>query len=335
MKKYIQIACMLLSVAAFTACDDADRGLVVSQDTSYQLDPDYVYVDIPKEFEFDATNVLYMDGKTVLNLNAKTDGTTTSIVEGNEFTFNVRIKKALDKDLTIRLVQDEELLNEYSAGEAALFPTETIALSDAVIPAGQTSAIVTLTFQNLDQLSNLKGYVLPLRLAVGEATDEVKVSIQKYSVFVQMALEYGKDNIDSSSFKEFAYNEKFNDIITFDSDTRTSALPRLKDGNESSGSWYGKSYNWLTMTLPEPEEILGIRMHIERQGATYQLGHLKMFVDEGNGYISYGNVDFDEGYVVYIKFKQPTMVKSIKIEDCKSVGDRDNQPDIYEIYFLR
>ena len=51
MKKYIRLICVLLSVAAFTACEDEDRGLVVSQDTSYQLDPDYVYVDIPKEFQ--------------------------------------------------------------------------------------------------------------------------------------------------------------------------------------------------------------------------------------------------------------------------------------------
>ena len=200
MKKYIRLICVLLSVAAFTACEDEDRGLVVSQDTSYQLDPDYVYVDIPKEFQFDATNILYLDGKTVLNLNAKTDGTTTTIIEGTEYTFNVRIKKALSNDLTVRLVQDEELLNGYNAGGAVMFPEETVAVSEVVIPAGQTSVPVTLSFQNLEQLTDLKGYILPLRLQVGQTTEEVKVSIQKYSVFVQMALEFGKDNVDASSF---------------------------------------------------------------------------------------------------------------------------------------
>ena len=332
MKRYIQIACMLLSVAAFTACDDADRGLVVSQDTSYQLDPDYVYVDIPKEFQFDATNVLYMDGKTVLNLNAKTDGTTTSIVEGTEFTFNVRIKKALDKDLTVSLVQDEELLNEYNAGSAVMFPAETVSLSNAVIPAGQTSTTVTLNFQDLNQLQELAGYILPLRLQVAEATDEVKVSIQKYSVFVQMAVEFGKDNIDSSSFKEFEYTEKFNDIITFDSSTKTSYLKYLKDGYSSGSSWYGYAEDWLSMTLPEPETLLGVRIDITT--GTWQLKSLRMFVDEGEGYMNYGTVEFNEQYEVYIKFKQPTMVKSIKIDNTLRDGGK-TQPDIYEIYFLR
>ena len=331
MKRYIQIACMLLSVAAFTACDDADRGLVVSQDTSYQLDPDYVYVDIPKEFQFDATNVLYLDGKTVLNLNAKTDGTTTGIMEGTEFKFNVRIKKALDKDLSVSLVQDVELLNEYNAGSAVLFPAETVALSDVVIPAGQTSATVTLNFQNLDQLTELAGYILPLRLQVVQATDDVKVSVQRYSVFVQMALEYGKDNVDTSSFKEFAYNEAFNDIIDMYSDYMT--VSKLKDGNLNSSS-YMYSRHYLEMSLPQAEELLGFRIHIASSGS-YILAELSMQVDEGNGYINYGDFNFTETGVVYFKFKQPTMVKSIKISGIKSRNDRDNGTDLYEIYFLR
>ena len=329
MKRYIQIVCMLLSAVAFTACEDEDRGLVVSQDTSYQLDPDYVYVDIPKEFQFDATNILYLDGKTVFNLNAKTDGTTTNILEGTEYTFNVRIKKALSNDLTVRLVQDEELLNEYNAGSAVLFPEETVSLPEVVIPAGQTSVPVTLTFQNLEQLTNLKGYVLPLRLVVGEATDEVKVSIQKYSVFVQMAIEFGKDNIDTSSFGEFEA-EAFNNSITFDSDVRQSSLSRLKDGNTSGNSWYGNNTSYLTMTLPEAEVIKGIRIHHERRNSNYALKKLKIEVDEGEGYISYGSISVDEDYTTYIRFKNPVPVKSVKFTEIEK-----NMADLYEIYFLR
>lgn len=330
MKKYIRLICVLLSVAAFTACEDEDRGLVVSQDTSYQLDPDYVFVDIPKEFQFDATNILYLNGKTVFNLNANTDGTTTNILEGTEYTFNVRIKKALSKDLTVRLVQDEELLNEYNAGGAVLFPEETISLSEAVIPAGQTSVPITLTFQNLEKLTDLKGYILPLRLQVGQTTEEVKVSIQRYSVFVQMSLVFGKDNVDTSSFKEFKFNTAFNDIIEFSSDYAT--VTKFKDGSLSSSSYlYAKHY--IEMSLPQAEELLGFRIHVK--SGSYQLGHLTLQVDEGSGYMNYGDFTFNESSVVYFKFRKPTVVKSIKISGCKSVGNKDNGPDIYEIYFLR
>ena len=285
MKKYIRLICVLLSVAAFTACEDEDRGLVVSQDTSYQLDPDYVFVDIPKEFQFDATNILYLNGKTVFNLNANTDGTTTNILEGTEYTFNVRIKKALSKDLTVRLVQDEELLNEYNAGGAVLFPEETISLSEAVIPAGQTSVPITLTFQNLEKLTDLKGYILPLRLQVGQTTEEVKVSIQRYSVFVQMSLVFGKDNVDTSSFKEFEFNTAFNNIIEFSSDYAT--VSKFKDGSLSSSSYlYAKHY--IEMSLPQAEELLGFRIHVK--SGSYQLGHLTLQVDEGSGYMNYGDL---------------------------------------------
>lgn len=330
MKKYIRLICVLLSVAAFTACNDEDRGLVVSQDTSYQLDPDYVFVDIPKEFQFDATNILYLDGKTVLNLNAKTDGTTSSIIEGTEFTFNIRIKKALSNDLTVRLVQDEELLNEYNAGGAVFFPEETVSLSEVVIPAGQTSVPVTLSFQNLEKLIDLKGYILPLRLQVGQTTEEVEVSIQKYSVFVQMAVEFVKDNVDTSSFKEFE-GEQFNDILSFDSDKSTSSLSRLNDGKYNN-SWYPYFDNYLIMTLPQVETIKGFCIYLD---SYYTLGHMKVQVDEGNGYINYGVIDFNEYPWVYIKFKEPVPVKSIKLSEFLQTDGSNNGPELYEICFIR
>ena len=331
MKRYIQLVCMLLSVALLGSCTDEDRGLVVSQDTSYQLDPDYVYVNIPEVFNFDPSNVLYLNGKTVLVLNAKTDGTTTNIKEGTDFSFNVRIKKALDRDLYVRLSQDETLLGEYNAGSKKFFPEGTVYLPDVIIPAGQTEATATLTFQNLELLADLDGYILPLRLEVKESADDVRVSIQKYSVFVEMNLEFGKDNVDTSSFKEFE-GEAFNNIIQFYSDYAT--VSKFNDGNLSS-STYLYARNYIEMCLEEAEVLKGFRIHIRSKGASYQLGHLDMMVDEGNGYINYGNFEFNEDQVVYFKFKEPTVVKSIKISGCNSVGNKDNGPDLYEIYFIR
>mgnify|MGYP000841272462 CR=1 FL=1 len=47
MKKIIQLLYILFAVAAFSACSDDNQGEVVSQDLSYQLDANYVFVDIP------------------------------------------------------------------------------------------------------------------------------------------------------------------------------------------------------------------------------------------------------------------------------------------------
>ena len=57
MKKIIQLLYILFAVAAFSACSDDNQGEVVSQDLSYQLDANYVFVDIPEKFLFDPSNI--------------------------------------------------------------------------------------------------------------------------------------------------------------------------------------------------------------------------------------------------------------------------------------
>ena len=51
MKKIIQLLYILFAVAAFSACSDDNQGEVVSQDLSYQLDANYVFVDIPEKLK--------------------------------------------------------------------------------------------------------------------------------------------------------------------------------------------------------------------------------------------------------------------------------------------
>ena len=55
MKKIIQLLYILFAVAAFSACSDDNQGEVVSQDLSYQLDANYVFVDIPADRKLEDT----------------------------------------------------------------------------------------------------------------------------------------------------------------------------------------------------------------------------------------------------------------------------------------
>ena len=84
------------------------------------------------------------------------------------------------------------------------------------------------------------------------------------------------------------------------------------------------------MTLPEAEVIKGIRIHHERRSSSYALKKLKIEVDEGEGYMSYGSISVDEDYTTYIRFKNPVPVKSVKFTEIEK-----NMADFYEIYFLR
>ena len=56
MKKIIQLLYILFAVAAFSACSDDNQGEVVSQDLSYQLDANYVFVDIQERWKTDYDN---------------------------------------------------------------------------------------------------------------------------------------------------------------------------------------------------------------------------------------------------------------------------------------
>lgn len=331
MKKIIQLLYMILPVVVLTACGDDDRGEVISQDLSYQLDANYVYVDIPEEFQFDPSNILYLNGKTVLKLNGKNDGEHTTIVEGTEFTFNVGLKKALDKDILVRLIQDPTLLEKYtSAGDLKQFPEESFTLSNVKLEAGVKEGKATLTFRNLDVLNEMPGYILPLRLEFIDAADGVKISSENYSVFVELKVKLAKDNIDPSNNP--VEGILFNNNVTFES-SKTSGLGNLYDGNLNS-SWYpADASTYLSMSFSSPTKILGIKIDVKK--GTYLLGKLNVYADEGNGFMSYGAVDRNVGDShLYIKFKNPVDVYTIKFDGMLTVNGGTG-PDIYEINFIK
>lgn len=180
---------ILFAVAAFSACSDDNQGEVVSQDLSYQLDANYVFVDIPEKFLFDPSNILYLEGKTVMKLNAKSDGKQTTITEGTEFTFNVKLKKALNQNVKVRLKKNLDLLEGHTLTE---FPDEAFELNDAIITAGSREGTITLNITNPDILNKLPGYVLPLRLEFVDAVSGVKISKQSYNVLIEINLKLRK-----------------------------------------------------------------------------------------------------------------------------------------------
>lgn len=327
MKKIIQLLYVLFAVAAFSACSDDNQGEVVSQDLAYQLDANYVFVDIPEKFPFDPSNILYLEGKTVLKLNAKNDGSKTTITEGTAFTFNVKLKKALNQNVKVRLKKDPDLLEGHALIE---FPDETFELNDAIIPAGSREGTITFDITNPDMLNKMPGYVLPLCLEFVDAVNGVRISEQSYSVLIEMSLRLEKDNIDPSN--DEIEGEYFNDNVIFESN-KSSGLERLYDGNISGSSWYPSNKDtYLTMTFSEPTRILGVRINFDN--GYYSLGSLNVYADEGNGFISYGKLTRNTNGIIYMKFKAPTDIRALKFDGMLTTSG-GNGPDIYEITFIK
>ena len=331
MKKIFQKIALLLAVVTMTACGDDQRGEVISQDLSYELDKDYVFVDIPTEFDFNPANILYLKGKTVLKLYGKYNGEETSIKEGNRFEFDIKLKKALDRDVVIRLAEDRTLLDGFEGAENFLsFPEGSVSLPDVVLAKGSKETKAVLTFQNLNLLSEMPGYILPLRLELVDAVDGVIISSVYYSVIVQLSIEFGKDNIDESNDPiEGIY---FNDIITFDSN-RTRYLESLYDGDLDS-YWYPYDEDtYLSMTLPSPMKILGFK--IDLKASFYTLGEFNVYVNESKGFISYGKVKRNtNGGPIYVRFKKPVEITSIRLDGMLTTSDRTG-PELHQINFIK
>lgn len=327
MKKIIQLLYLLSAVALFSACSDDNQGEVISQDLAYQLDANYVFVDIPEKFPFDPSNILYLEGRTVLKLNAKCDGSKTTITEGTEFTFNVKLKKPLDQDVKVRLKKDLDLLEGHTLAE---FPDEAFELHDAIITAGSREGAIALDITKPDVLNAMPGYVLPLRLEFVDAISGVKVSEQSYSVLIEMNLTLEKDNIDPSN--DEIEGEYFNNNVIFES-SRTINLACLYDGKRSGTTWYpGKKSDYLTMTFSEPTRILGVRIDVVTN--SYKLGSMNVYVDEGNGFISYGRFVRDNNGVIYMKLKEPVNMHALEFDEMLTASG-GTRPDIYEITFIK
>lgn len=303
----------------------------MSQDVTYQLDPDFVYVEIPDKFEFDPTNIVVLSGQTSFVLNGKTDGVNTTITGGNILPLTVKLRKKLDKDVSVRLVVDNELLSEYPFEKVDYtdFPSDTYELPDITIKAGETQQTVELTFTDINKLNNVPGYLLPLRLELIETGSDLIVSTVSYSVFIRLDMIF--TNIDSSNAE--IPGTAFNATVTFASN-RTTGLANLKDGNITGGIWYPNNADtYLEINLPEEETIKGIR--INTVTGTYQLASFNVLARQGERFVSHGPFAINsQTTVLHVKFIVPVTTKSIRLENLRSLTN-STQPDLTEINLIK
>ena len=330
MKKIFQFGFLMFALITLGACKDDDRGLVVSQDNSYQMDEDYIHVDIPDEFIFDDSNILYIDGKTLIKMIGSVNEEGTTIKGATDFKFKVKLKRALPQSLVVNFKLDDSLLENFPELEGMhLFPNECYNIGQATIDAGQTEAEIALSITNIQKLTE-SGYVLPLVIQTAE-TEGLHNSVQWYSLIVQLDLEKSKKNVSDKITK--VEGTRFNDIITFESNT-SDGLSKLNDGNLWR-RWYPEKNTYLTMSLPTPQVIKGITFVID-EGAWGALGQFKLYVKEADGSYYYGQIKRprnSDGYL-HVTFKEPVAVRSVRMEELRDV-DGGTGPAISEIWFVK
>lgn len=337
MKNLILTLWVIAFAVVFHACED-ERGEVVSQDWTWQIDPDYVLVEMPDEFHYDASNVVYLKGYISVNLTGIHSNGTTEIVEGSDvMKFNVYIREPLDKDIKVRLVEDQRLLEEYE-GDAKGYkqvPPEVYSIPEVTLPAGEKMVEISVTLTGKDRLGELPGYLLPLRLELCNPIDGVRITEQYYRIFVKMNLIPVDENIILECTK-IVEGTGFNDIITFDSD-KPEGLESLKDEIPAlMGAWSPNNDGYLSMNLPESELIKGICIYTGT--GNKQFGKSEVYTIGEDGTKVLQGTFATEATVslftpLYIQFVNPVKTKTVRLE--KMASTKGTIPELYEVQLLR
>lgn len=172
MKKNIIKLWALATILVATSCGNDTE--VITEDPTYTLDPNEVYVDMPEKFVYNTDNILYNDEAATTFAVLLEAGVPTA--ETTSFPITVRLRRALSTDLTVTFSKDDTLLEKYTGEKEGFltFPDDAFSGLSITIPAGQTSVTSTVTLSNLTALTDTKGYLSAYTLTT--TNSEVKLS---------------------------------------------------------------------------------------------------------------------------------------------------------------
>ena len=138
------------SLLVATACSKSANE-VITEDPSYKIGSNEVYVDKPAKFEYSTDNFASNVSSSTVTLHASINESTATL-DASEISFTVKLRRPLSKAMNLTLVQDNALLSKYTGNKTGIqdLPEGTLAgeLSFS-IPAGVTSHTVTLSTEKL------------------------------------------------------------------------------------------------------------------------------------------------------------------------------------------
>lgn len=333
-KNIFFIGCLLI----VASCGD-DGVEVVSQDTSWTIDNQYIEEDIREELGIDpSVDLVYFSyyNTPLKEIKANYDLEHITLVGGNDFSFKVKITKPFKEDLTLKLAINADAKFPMNVEEYTKVTNENCVFGTAVLKAGELETTINFSFKDVDKLKELPGAVLALTLNIENQSERVAVSKSRATFFMKVNTAIQIENIEASN--EPIEGELFNDIVTFSSDIRADKVSSLNDGDRKINKWYtSNEKNYLTMTFSNTVTIKGIRLDTNPSPTSaYALKNVKVMVDKGDGQWLSNGV-YEQGHtngVAYIKFKSPIICVGIRLEEFQSTTGKFNV-DINEVTFIR
>lgn len=325
------------SLLFFASCGD-DGVEVVSQDTSWTIDNQYIEEDVREELGINPfVDLVYFSyyNTPLKEIKANYDLEHITVVDGNDFSFKMKITKPFKEDLTLKLAADATAQFPVNVEEYTKVTDENCVFGTAVLKAGEQETTIHFSFKDVDELKELPGSVLALTLKIDNQPEHIAISKSRSVFFIKVDTAIQLENIEASN--ETIAGESFNDNVTFESD-RSKGLESLNDRDHDKNSWWtSNEQSYLTMTFPAAVTIKGILIDTNRNStSSYGLKSLKVMVDKGNGqWLSNGI--YDQGHIdgkVNIKFKTLIKCVGIRFEEMQSTTGKYTV-DINEVTFIR
>lgn len=318
MNKNIVKVWALGSLLVATACSKSANE-VITEDPSYKIEANEVYVDKPAKFVYSTDNFASNVSSSDVQLNVSVEESSATLDDA-EISFTVKLRRPLAKAMNLTLVQDNALLSKYTGNKTGIqdLPEGTLAgeLSFS-IPAGVTSHTVTLSteklsIKNVAQLTNAKGYIGAYRLSASEGS-EAKVSSVSSVIYVKLTLSIPQMKLldkKDASWKELSYGTDF--ILT--NGTNTDGFDKTVDNNENTFREIveGEYVAIMEGSNGTPPTVSGLEIHVANGSDLQNLSAVAYYDNYSDEEI--GSITLSESKsVIYVKFLKPIKAYAISL----------------------
>lgn len=317
---YITLAILLATNLSSCKKDDVE---IVNQDLSYQLDPDYIFVDIPKEFKFNPNNIAYLAGRNELGISFRFDEETDKIIlSETQIPITIRLKKPLSETVNIVFTEDESLIDNYTGDKVGYvsFPEGVLSNTTFTIPKGETEVEGVIEFQNPELLIGAPKYLVGLRMTLKSELENISISSDKYALYIK-ASESSLKNEENISYdtalpSSMTFHEVDRRELEGHSDYASAHVYKLFNGDTYWDNWWiptGRPED-LIVTLPKGK-VGAIRMYFNNYRYDKTVKSVKISVSaDGVNFFEQGSITNPNSSIgnFYILFDNPNEISHIR-----------------------
>lgn len=300
MKQKVIKLWVLGAVFVAAACSKTEPE-VITEDSSYKLDAKEIYVETPAKFVYNTDNILRNESTKTIGLEVKVvDGVPELNTTTIPLTF--RLRRALSKELVIKLEKDESLLARYSGDRENVksFPDGTFSGLTVTIPAGQLTHTANITIVDSKQLTHTGGYLTAFRIdvpaEVSMAEDAkmlfVRANVTEPKVLLLNSIAEGWSEVESARYY-FSPN---------------------KSSYYNNWEVWSKSYRLSAIKTAQNPAIAGLSIHMNtpsKRLKTVQIRAYNSSISDGETFELLTLSEAREA--VYIRFTTPLTYSRIEI----------------------